>query len=95
MLGGLFSTNWPLSCCKIRITLKLRHEKSSGVGLYSNDGKINPPPGETHKLMFGNLLLMCCSRKNPVWRCQGASCGEEDGGFYELTRFESGHFFII
>jgi len=27
-----------------------RHEKSSGVGLYSSDGLINPPPG---KIRFG------------------------------------------
>jgi len=32
-----------------------RHEKSSGVGLYSNDGKINPPPG---KIRFGVVKVL-------------------------------------
>jgi len=32
-----------------------RHEKSSGVGLYSNDGKINPPPG---KIRFGFVKVL-------------------------------------
>ena len=77
------------------MTLKLRHEKSSGVGLYSNDGKINPPPGEIQKLVLGNLLLMCCSRKNPVWLCQGASCGEKDGGSYKLKKLRVGIFYDL
>jgi len=39
-----------------------RHEKSSGVGLYSSDGLINPPPG---KIRFGvTKVLLVVRRKS-------------------------------
>jgi len=40
-----------------------RHEKSSGVGLYSSDGLINPPPG---KIRFGVAKVLLVVRKKTM-----------------------------
>ena len=45
---------------------KSRHEKSSGVGLYSRDGLINPPPGDNHPKHLLRLSLSSF-RQDSLW----------------------------
>ena len=54
--GWCFSNDFPVQLFqwagKFKLKLsKLRHEKSSGVGLYSSDGLINPPPGDLDEVV--------------------------------------------